>query len=407
MLTAAAIAKAEPRPRMWRLSDGGGLYLQINPNGQRWWRFRYRFGNKQKQLSLGVYPKVTLADARRAHRAACELLEANTDPSGERKAATAKRRTDAAMARNTFGDLVEAWRAAKRADIAPTTSEKEQSFINRYLKTSLYPLPVKDVNAPRIVAALQPLIGAKKYETAQALKRIIGLTLRYGIAIGVAERDWSRDISEAVPARIKRNHAALTKPKDVGALLRAIHANSRSGPVLAAALQLLPYVFVRPGELRGTRWQEIDWNAALWIIPAHRMKGKINERREHVVPLSKQALKILKRQQGMTGGGEFVFPGAWDSSISISESSLNRMLINLGYPRKVQTPHGFRTTASTLLNEHVQWKGKTGDHVEAQLAHLTPGVRGVYNKALYLDQRREMMQKWADYLDTIMSAGPR
>lgn len=395
MLTGAAIAKAQPRAKPRRLHDAHGLYLLISPRNVRGWRWNYRWGGKRRTLSFGPFPEVGIREARERLDAARRLMRDGTDPSAVRKAAKAAQRAtraDGVLFRSVLAD----WRQTHTTDLAESTRVKLESIIRRYVEPAIGARPIHAVDAPSILALIKPLAERGQRETAHAVKRIIGQVLRYGIATGATDRDWTQDLRGAIAPVKHRHHAAVTEPAKIGALMRALHAPSAASLAVATALKLAPLLFVRPGELRAMEWAELDLDAALWTIPAARTKL----RRVHLVPLSTQAVALIREMQPFTGAGRYVFPAAWTPGQPLSESALNVALIRLGYDRQTQTPHGFRTMASTRLHE----LGYDSDHIEMQLAHHQSGVRGVYNQARYLPQRATMMQAWADHLDGLRSA---
>lgn len=401
MLSDAAIKRAKPRDKPWRLKDAHGLFLLINPNGSRWWRWDYRFGGKSKQLSFGVYgddPDVSLADARAARDAARKELRAGVDPSQARKDKRAAQGlpVDKGV---TFERVMDEWLEVRCKHKAAATLEKRNGIIDKYIRPTFAKQPIAGITGTGILALLRPIDATGRHETAAEVKRIIGQVLRYGIAIGTNDRDWTFDIREALTKPVVRHHAGLTDPVEIGKLLRAIDARQGASVSVTYALRLLPLVWVRPVELRTMEWAHIDEAAALWRIPADIMK----RRRPHLVPLSKQARAILAELKPITGGGRYVFPSFRRGDKPMSDGGMNQALVDLGYPSSVQTPHGFRTMASTRAHE----LDENSDHIEMQLAHMTSGVRGVYNQAKYLPQRAAMLQRWADYLDQLKTQKPK
>jgi integrase len=394
MLSDSAIRNAKPRLKAYKLFDGGGLFLLVNANGGKWWRLKHRFAGKEKLISFGVYPDVGLKQAREARDEARKLLAARIDPSVQRKAIKAaliNQETGSfeAVAREWFHKFSPSW--------APTHART----IIRRLERDVFPwlgrCPVGGITAVALLEVLRRIEGRGALETAHRLKQIAGQVFRYAIATGRASRDPSADLRGALPPVRETHHAALTKPADVAALLRAI--NGYQGTfVVRCALRLAPLVFVRPGELRKAEWSEIDLEEGTWRIPAARMKM----RAEHIVPLSRQAVQVLRELHPLTGGGRYVFPSLRTHSRPMSENAVLSALRRMGYERDQMTGHGFRTMASTLLNE----QGASADAIERQLAHAErDGVRDAYNRAEYLAERRRMMQSWADYLDSLTDGG--
>lgn len=379
-------AKADTKPV--KLFDGAGLFLLVTPAGGKWWRFKYRFGGKEKLLSLGTYPQVSLKEAREKRDDAKKLLRNHIDPSLERQAvkiAESGQGSFEAVAREWFKKMSTVW--------VPRHAET----IIRRLESHIFPQlgqnPINEVTAPELLAMLRKLEAQGTVETAHRVKQICGQVFRYAIATGRAERDPAADLRGALtPAKPKRM-ASITDPKGAAGLLRAIDGYQGSF-VTASALKLAPLVFVRPGELRQAEWSEIDLEAAEWRIPADKMKMKS----PHIVPLSRQAITILREIHQLTGNGKYVFPSLRTGSRPMSNNTVNAALRRMGFSKEEMTGHGFRSMASTLLNE----QGWNRDAIERQLAHAERNkVRAAYNFAEFLPDRRKMMQSWANYLDSL------
>ena len=394
MLSDRAIRQAKPQPKARKLFDSRGLYLLLTPEGSKWWRLKYRFAGKEKLLSLGVYPEVGLKQARDARDEARRLIAARRDPGSERK-------EEKAALRRTLGDGLETvsreWFKQFSAGWAPTHS----TTVIKRLEHDVFPWlgarPVAEITPVELLSVLRRVESRGALETAHRIHQVCGQVFRYAIATGRAQHDPSAALRGALPPVREKHHAALTKPADVGALLRSINAYKGTFPV-RCAMRLAALVFVRPGELRKAEWTEIDLDGATWRIPAERMKM----RTEHIVPLSRQAVDILRELHPLTGSGRFVFPSARTSARPMSENAVTAALRRMDYTGEQMTGHGFRTTASTLLNE----LGWSADAIERQLAHAErDGVRAAYNRAEYLGERREMMQAWADYLDSLQAVG--
>lgn len=390
-LTATEVRNAKPDAKPRRLWDGGGLYLEVRPNGGKWWRLKYRFpkGAKEKLLSMGTYPDVSLKEARDRRDEARGLLEKGIDPGERRKAA--KETTEGAT--HTFEVLAREWYAR----FLPSWVESHAARIMRRLEADVFPWiggrPIAEVAAPELLAVLRRIEERGAVETAHRVKSNCGQIFRYAIATGRAVRDPSQDLRGALPPPAKKNHPFLKDPKTIGALLRAIEGYD-GHLVTKCALQLAPLVFVRPGELRRAEWSEIDLDAAEWRIPAEKMKA----REQHIVPLSRQAVAILEELYPLTGSGRYCFPSVRAASRPMSENTVNAALRRLGYTKEEMTGHGFRSIASTLLNE----QGWHRDAIERQLAHAERnGVRAAYNHAEHLPERRRMMQAWSDHLDQL------
>jgi integrase len=389
-LTDAAIRGARPKEKSYKLADGGGLTLLVNPNGSKWWRLRYRFGGREKMLSVGVYPDVPLKNARDKRESIRRLIASGIDPS-------AKRGAEKAAQAETFAAIAAEWLDLQRKGFSAATLEKAEWTIKDLLNPFIGGAPIRSITAPDILALLRRLEARGKHETAHRTKQRAGQIFRYAIATGRAERDPTADLRGALAPIVSSNHAAITDPKAVGELLRAIHGYGGQ-PATECAMKLAPLVFVRPGELRAARWEEFDLDAKEpeWRIPAARMKM----REQHIVPLSTQAVAILRELQPITGPSGYCFPSLRDSNRPMSENAITAALRRMGYTGDQMTWHGFRTIASTLLNE----QGWNPDLIELQLAHTERNaVRDAYNRAQRLPERRRMMQAWADYLESLCS----
>ena len=393
-LTATAIRNAKPADKLVRLFDGGGLYLEITATGRRYWRLKYRHAGKEKRLALGVYPEVSLAEARQRREEARRALRDGRDPSAERKADKVR-----AVLSNetTFEGIAGQWLASQKKSMAAITYDKAV----RTLEANVYPWlgarPIGEIDAPEVLAILKRIESRGAHETAHRVKARIGQVFRYAIAHGTATRDPSADLRGALAPVVSKSHAAVTDPAQVGDLLRAL--DGYAGQLATrCALRLAPLVFARPGELRHMEWGELDMAAAEWRIPANKMKM----REAHLVPLSLQALAILRELEPLTGGGRYVFPGIRTATEPMSENTVNAALRRMGFDKDTMTGHGFRAMASTRLNE----MGWAPDVIERQLAHAERNkVRAAYNRAQYMAERRKMMQAWADYLDGLRAGG--
>lgn len=389
-LTDPAIKTAKPGAKPRKLADGEGLFLLVTPAGGKWWRLKYRVGGKEKLLSLGTYPKVSLKKAREERdRIRSEMAE-GIDPSEQRKAAKAS--GDAAGG-NSFKAVALEW----LAKFAPTWSEGHGARIKRRLEVDVFPwigkLPVGEITAPQLLAVARRIEARGALETAHRALHNSGQVFRYAVATCRAERDPSADLRGALPPVREKHHASITDPQAIGALLRDIREYKGSF-VTACALKLSPLVFVRPGELRHAEWSEIDLDSAEWRIPAGKMKARV----QHIVPLSMQAVAILRELHPLTSRGNYVFPGLRTRSRPMSENTVLAALRRMGYAKDQMTAHGFRSLASTRLNE----MGWNRDAIERQLAHgERDPVRAAYNYAEHLPERRKMMQAWADYLDSL------
>ena len=383
-LTDVKVKNLKAKDKQYKVADEKSLYVQVTPAGGKLWRFKYSFGGKRKVIALGRYPDVTLSMARQKRREAKSLLADGIDPAVEKQA----KQIDKV---NTFHKVAAEWWRSKK-DI---WSDGHAALIWRRLEKNVLPWlgdrPVIEITARELLEVLRKIEARGAIETARRICQVCGQVFMYGVACGYCENNIASGLVTALKQRKTRHYAAITEPDKVKTLLRDLEAFEGSFIVLSA-LKIAPLVFVRPGELRKAEWQEIDLEAALWTIPAEKMKMK----RPHLVPLSSQAVKILEDMYPLTGHGLYVFPSVRTDKRPISENTLNVALRRLGYSKDEMTAHGFRTTASTLLHE-MGWKSEV---IEMQLAHRDRNkIRGVYNKAQYLDERRDMMQKWADYLD--------
>jgi integrase len=384
MLSDTRVRAAKPGDKQYKLYDERGLFLLVTPTGGRLWRLKYRMGGREKLISLGAYPDVGLKRAREKRDEARKLLADGIDPSAQRQ----ERRTALLQ---TFEGVAEEWLELQSKSLAPETI----SILGSRLKSALYPYlgskPVAAITAQEVLTALRRIEARGRHETAHRVRALAGRVLRYAVATGRAQHDVAADLKDALAPVKSKNFASVTDPKRVGELMRAIHGYSGQ-PITAFALQLAPLVFVRPGELRAAEWSEFDLPNAEWRIPGARMK--MGE--PHIVPLSRQALAIVCELEPLARGGRYLFPSLRTRDRPMSNNTINAALRRLGYTSDEQTGHGFRSMASTLLNE----QGFPPDVIELQLAHAERNkVRAAYNKAQRLPERRKMMQAWADYLD--------
>jgi integrase len=387
-LTDPAIRNAKPGDKVLKLFDEKGLYLLINPNGSRWWRLDYRFGGKRKTLSMGVYPETGLKDARAKRDEARKMLEKGIDPSQAKKA---QKTSDSGA--DSFETIAREWHQKFSENWATTHSSK----IIRRLELNVFPWigkrPIADIKAPELLTVLRRIEERGAVDTAHRASQNCGQVFRYAIATGRAERDPVPDLRGALPPARETHHASIVDPKEIGSLLRAIDGYE-GGLIVRCALRLAPLVFVRPGELRKAEWSEINWDKAEWTIPAQKMKM----REKHIVPLSGQAIDILREIQPLTGEGKYLFPSPRTNDRPMSDNAILSALRRMGYTGDQMTGHGFRSMASTLLNE----QGWNRDAIERQLAHAErDSIRAAYNYAEHMPERKRMMQSWADYLDQL------
>lgn len=388
-LTDAVIRNTKPTPKPQRLFDGGGLYLEVSPSGAKLWRWKYRHAGKEKRLALGKFPAVTLRAARKARDEARELLDAGADPGEQRKAAKLTRADQDA---NSFEVIAREWIAKQRRAWTPANTKRMESLFRRDILPRIGSRPVIELTAPAVLAMARRIEARGALETAHRALGACGQVFRYAVATGRAERDPTRDLRGALPPVKSTHFAAVTEPKQVGELLRAIAGYSGTATV-RAALMLAPLTFVRPGELRRARWADIDLEAAEWRYRVTKTDV------DHIVPLSAQAVAILRDLYALTGRGEFVFPGARHQQKPMSENAVNAALRYLGIEGDTMTGHGFRAMARTLLDEVM---GYRIDIIEHQLAHAVKDPNGrAYNRTAHLPERRRMMQAWADYLDRL------
>ncbi len=394
-LTDTAIRTAKPAVKPQRLFDGGGLYLEVSPAGGKLWRLKYRHGGKEKRLALGAYPDTGLRDARDKRDAARKLLAAGVDPGEQRKAAKAAGEERAA---NSFEVVAREWHAKQSA----TWVELHASRIMLRLENDVFPWlgkrPIADITAPELLATVNRIVDRGAVESAHRVLQNCGQVLRYAIATGRAERNHAADLRGALPP-VKQTHlAAITDPQAIGGLLRAMDSYNGS-LVTKCALRLAPLVFVRPGELRQAEWAEFDLDKAQWNIPAEKMKM----REPHLVPLSPQAVAILRELYPLTGRGRYVFPSARSPQRPMSNNAVLSALRRMGYGIGEMSGHGFRAMARTVLDEVLHFRP---DYIEHQLAHAVKDPNGrAYNRTAHLPERRAMMAAWAGYLDTLKMGG--
>ncbi|GHV51282.1 integrase [Deltaproteobacteria bacterium] len=382
MLTENAVAKAKPKEKLYRLSDNlnNGLSLEVSPEGGKRWRFRYRFKGAAKMISLGTYPLVSLKEARdRAAEAKIEV-SGGVDPSIKKKVI---------QGGNTFQAVTKEWFDRFAATTTPRYALEVWARLERDVFPFIGNMPLADIDAPAVLAVLRRTEERGVITTTHKIKSHISQIFKYAIACGLAYTDPSRDLAAALTKKTPKPMAAIIDPKNVGRLLIAIQGYS--GAVVRCALLLGALTFVRPGELRTAEWKEIDVDAAEWRIPAEKMKMK----RAHIVPLSAQALDVLKKLRPLTGHGSFLFPSIRTLARPMSDATVNAALRSLGYAKEEMTGHGFRAMANSLLAE----RGWSVDAIERQLAHVEGNkIRAAYHRSEHLEERRKMMQAWADYL---------
>lgn len=392
MLTIKQVQAAKPEGKTRKLFDGGGLYLEITPRGSKLWRLKYRHAGREKRISFGAFPEVSLREARDRREEARRLLRDGIDPSFHRKA-----KREALAGADSFEAVAREWLNQQRAIWKPTHADAVELRLERDVFPVIGRTPIDALKAPEVLALLRRIEGRGAVHTAHRAAQKIGQVMRYGVATGRCDGDVTRDLRGALKPEVVRHRAAILEPRRLGGLLRAI--DSYDGHATTAwALRLAPLVFVRPGELRHAEWSEMDLDNATWTIPG----AKTKMGRDHVVPLASQALAILREAESLTGRGSYVFPSLRSKDRAMSDNTLNAALRRMGYSTADVSVHGFRATARTLLDEKL---GERLDLIEHQLAHKVRDPLGrAYNRTTFVEERREMMQRWADYLDELRAA---
>lgn len=389
-LAAVALRHIKPTEKTQMLSDGHGLFLLVTPTGSMYWRYRFRFAGKQKQLALGVFPDITLSEARKLHREAYNQVAEGCDPSEERRE---EKQAHLKATGNSFEAVVEEWLEVHMSDKTDDHKRRAERLLLKDL-VGLAKRPIDTITAPELLAELRKIEARGVLDTARRARQIASQLFTYAIATGRAERNIANDLAGTLKTARTKNRSAITDPAVLGQLLRHME-DSKSGIVVKTAMLLTPILFQRPGEIRAMEWSEIDLVAGRWEIPAEKMKMRL----PHIVPLPKQAVTLLNDIYPYSGHGKYVFPSVRGSSRCLSENGVRTALRDMGYCNDTVTPHGFRATARTLLDEvlgyRVEW-------IEHQLAHAVRDANGrAYNRTSFLEQRAGMMQAWADYLDTL------
>jgi integrase len=390
-LTEATIKSTKPRTSAYKLFDGGGLFLLVKPTGAKGWRIKYRFAGTERLLSFGPYPRVSLREARALRDTLKRELAQGIEPSTKRKAEKAAIVSSHA---NSFEAIALEWHSAQSNKWKPEHSKRILSRMQRNLFPDIGNRPVSMISASEILSIMRQMETRGVFDQTRRVLQYCGAVLRYATATGRAARDVTVDLRGSLAAKPStKHHASITDPQKIGLLLRQIDSYQGT-PTTHAALRLAPLVFLRPGELRKGEWREIDFERKEWRVHLDRMKMK----ETHIVPLSRQALVILQELRVITGNQQFIFPSSFKTDQPLSENALNYGLRKLGYSGNEMTSHGFRSLASTLLNE----QGWSRDAIERQLSHAPrDAVRAAYNYAEYLPERRKMMQAWADFLDSL------
>jgi integrase len=402
-LSETKIRNAKPKDKPYKLTDGEGLFLLISPpgkkspNGGKWWRFKYRFGGKEKLLSFGTYPEVSLAAARDKRTEARKMVANGIDPGEDRKT---KKMEDATKAMNTFEAVALEWYGKNEPVWSLSHAITVKTRLEKYVFPAIGNRPISEIKAPEVLKLIQALEARGVIETAYRTKVICGQVFRYATATGRADGDPTAALRGALSKRKVRHHASIVDPKEVAGLLRAIDGYGGTY-VVKAAFKLAPLLFLRPGELRNAEWSEFDLDSAEWNIPIERMKLRQQSKEarkgeKHLVPLSRQAVNILSQLKKLTGNSKYVFPNARSIARPMSNEAINAALERMGYKGEM-TGHGFRAMARTILDEVLD---VPPDIIEHQLAHAVKDPLGrAYNRTTKLPQRKEMMQLWADYLD--------
>jgi len=389
-LTDIAIRKAKSKAKSYKVFDGGGLYLEVAPSGGKWWRYKYRFEDKENRLSLGTYPDTSLKEARLKHSQARKLLANGVDPSENRKA---KKRASLDSSENSFEVVAREWLAFYMKNKVASHSEKVIRRFERFLFPWLGSKPIADITPPQVLEAVTRIERLGSLETAHRTLQACGQVFRYAVQTGRAVRDVTADLKGALPPTNTNHMATLTEPKEVAELLRAIDGFKGTFTV-QCALKIAPMLFVRPSELRMAKWKDIDLDAGEWRYVVSKTKT------DHLVPLPKQAIALLHELHPFSGYGEYVFQSGRDPKKAMSGAAINAALRRMGYDTKTQiTGHGFRAMARTILHERLDIDPHTIEH---QLAHRVPDALGqAYNRTKFIKQRKAMMQLWADYLDKL------
>ena len=388
-LTATRVAETKAQKDDRKYSDGGGLYLLVTAKGGKLWRYNYRFNGKQRTFAIGKYPEISLKQARNIHQVARSNLANGIDPSQEKKN---QKRERAQSTANTFGAVALDWAEQKLSGLSSATIKRNKSIMKLHLLPGLADRPISEISPPEVLAILRISESRGAIETPRRAKSIAGQIFRYGVATGRCERDPTVDIRDALKPTVSTHYGALVEPKSVGRFIRAIH-EYHGGPVVKAALLISAFTFQRPGNIRSMEWQEVSNEQ--WVIPASKSKT----RHSIVVPLSRQARSTLSEIAPLTWNGRYVFPSERRAGRPLSDGGVRVAIRSMGYERSEMTAHGFRAMDRTLLDEvllqRLEW-------IEMQLGHRVRDVHGrAYNRTQFLNERREMMQRWADYLDRI------
>jgi integrase len=397
-LTAEGIQTLVPSEKSYMKADGSGLFLQVTPAGGRLWRYKFTFNGKSQVLALGKYPDVGLNAARKLRKQAEAKVLDGINPALERKQRKMEVKVEQAVLENTFEKVsLEWWEKSK-----PAWSGEHAALVWRRLELNAFPWignrPISQIEPPDLLQQIRRIEERGAVETAHRVLQIFGQVFRYAVAAGHCKRNQALDLRGCLTKKVERHFPAIVEDRGIKALMLAIDEYSGSY-VTRAGLLFSAYTFQRPGEIRHAEWSEIDFENAVWNIPA----GKMKKKRPHIVPLSKQVIAVLMDLHPLTGHGKYIFPSERSDDRPMSENTINAALRRLGYSKEEMVAHGFRTTASTRLHESGLFDSRV---IEVAMAHVDQNtVRGVYNRAQYLDERRKMMQWYADFLDGIKEGG--
>lgn len=392
-LTDTAVRQAKPAEKEWKLADEKGLYLLVTPSGSKLWKFKFRFDGKEKKESFGSYPEVSLKDARRKRDAARALVADGQDPMAFKRAARIAKQIATA---NTFETVANEFLEKLVAEGKSATTTKKLRWLLGKLTPSLGNRPIADITPQELLAVLKKSEAAGQHETSRRLRSFSSRIFRYAVATARASTDPAQPLQGALISPVAKHHSAITDPIEFGKLLQDV-AKYPGQPVTRLALCFTAHVFQRPGEIRQAEWEEINFEKALWVIPAERMK----QRKPHRVPLSRQSIAVLEEVRAITGRGRYVFPALGSTRKPMSENAVNQALRRMGYGSERMRAHGFRSTASTLLNESGKW---SYDAIERALAHADSNqVRAAYHRGAHWGERVEMAQWWSDYIDDLQA----
>lgn len=391
-LTDAAVRQAKPKDKSYKMADSQGLYIQVMPSGSKHWKMKYRFAGREKKLSFGEYPRVSLRDARSLRDEARNQITKGIDPSLEKRR---NRLRGHVAAGNSFSDISREYCDKRRRDgdkaWAPSTA-KRCEYLLSLLDSSIGKMPIDEIEPIDVLAAVRKIEAKGKLESSRRTMQLAGAVFRYAVASARLKSDPTRDLRGALINPTVTHYGAITDASQVGPLLRAIDAYKSQG-MTDWALKLAPHVFVRPGELRSAQWEEFDLEARVWTIPAEKTKM----RKPHHVPLSRQSVELVEQIRSITAPWSYIFPSLWSRKRPMSDNTLNAALRRMGYASSEMTAHGFRAMASTLLNESGKW---SYDAIERALAHGDNNrVRAAYHRGAHWEERVAMAQWWSDYLD--------